>query len=70
MISQAGGLFLVGGLELKGVQRLMFHMSLIEGLFGGWVAGKMGEGSIGAGLKHLLILMCAGFLAFYLFVWR
>jgi flagellar protein FlaJ len=70
MMSQAGGLFLGGGLELKGVQRLMFHMSLIEGLFGGLVAGKMGEGSIGAGLKHSLILMCAGFLAFYLFVWR
>jgi len=48
----------------------MFHLSLIEGFFAGLIAGKMGEGSMGAGLKHSLILIVIGFLAFFLLVWH
>jgi len=29
----------------------------------------MGEASMGAGLKHVLILMVFGFVTFYFFVW-
>ena len=43
---------------------LFFHMSAIQAFFGGLVAGKMGEGTIGGGLKHSVILLACGFLAF------
>ena len=49
--------------------RIFFHMSVIQGFFGGLVAGKMGEGTIGAGLKHSAILMASGYIALKLVVW-
>jgi len=42
---------------------LFFHMNTIQAIFGGLVAGKMGEGTISAGLKHSVILLVAGYLA-------
>jgi flagellar protein FlaJ len=50
------------------LQRTFFHLTLIQGFFGGLVAGKMGEGSIGAGLKHSLIMMLLGYLALKFFL--
>lgn len=43
---------------------IFFHMSSIQGFFGGIVAGKMGEGTVGGGLKHSVILLTCGYLAF------
>jgi flagellar protein FlaJ len=43
---------------------IFFHMSSIQAFFGGLVAGKMGEGTIGGGLKHSVILLTCGYLAF------
>lgn len=45
-------------------KRTFFHMSAIQAFFGGLVAGKMGEGTVSAGLKHSLILMMCGYLVF------
>jgi len=42
--------------------RLFFHMSFLQALFGGLVAGKMGEGTMSGGLKHSVILLVAGYL--------
>lgn len=42
---------------------LFFYMSVVQALFGGLVAGKMGEGTVSAGLKHSVILLSAGYLA-------
>jgi flagellar protein FlaJ len=50
------------------MQRLFMHLSLIQGFFGGLVAGKMGEGTISAGLKHSLVMMLLGFVALKLFL--
>jgi len=36
-------------------------MSIIQAFFGGLVAGKMGEGTMNAGLKHSVILMASGY---------
>jgi flagellar protein FlaJ len=47
---------------------MFFQMTLIQAFFGGLVAGKMGEGTINAGLKHCLILMICGYLALKLFL--
>jgi flagellar protein FlaJ len=43
-------------------RRVFFHMSTIQAFFGGLMAGKMGEGTVGAGLKHSLILLTCGYL--------
>ena len=50
------------------MQRMFFHMTAIQAFFGGVVAGKMGEGTINAGLKHSLILMLCGYMALKLFL--
>lgn len=47
--------------------RVFFHMSVMQAFFGGLVAGKMGEGTVGAGLKHSVILIISGYLALRLF---
>jgi len=47
-------------------KRIFFHMTVIQGLSGGLVAGKMGEGTVSAGLKHSVILLTCGYLAFKL----
>lgn len=50
------------------MRSLFFHMTIVQAFFGGLVAGKMGEGTIIAGLKHSLILMLCGYLALTLFL--
>lgn len=43
-------------------RRIFFSMGAIQAFFGGLVAGKMGEGTVGAGLKHSVILLTCGYL--------
>jgi flagellar protein FlaJ len=50
------------------MHRIFFHMTSIQAFFGGLVAGKMGEGTVNAGLKHSLIMMLCGFIALKLFL--
>jgi flagellar protein FlaJ len=50
------------------MERLFFHMTSIQAFFGGLVAGKMGEGTINAGLKHSLLMMLCGYIALKLFL--
>jgi len=50
------------------IQRVFFQMMIIQAFFGGLVAGKMGEGTIAAGLKHSVILMLCGYIALKLFI--
>ncbi len=46
--------------------RMFFHMSVIQAFFSGLTAGKMGEGTVNAGLKHCVILLTSGYLVFKL----
>ena len=50
------------------MQQIFFHMTVIQAFFGGLVAGKMGEGTINAGLKHSLIMMFCGYIVLKLFL--
>ena len=50
------------------LQRTFLHMTLVQGFFGGLVAGKMGEGTMSAGLKHSLIMMILGYVALRFFI--
>lgn len=69
-MAEAGTMLLSGTMDLAEMQRSMFHLMIIEGFFGGLIAGKMGEGLIGAGLKHSLIMIILGFLIFYFIIWN
>ncbi|NWF87177.1 type II secretion system F family protein [Candidatus Bathyarchaeota archaeon] len=57
-----------GVMSPREMQRIFFHMTLIQAFFGGLVAGKMGEGTINTGLKHSLIMMFCGYIALKLFL--
>lgn len=46
----------LSGLNLPTVKSLFLQMALIEAIFGGLGAGKLGEGSFTAGFKHVLIM--------------
>jgi len=58
-----------GAIDIFALKKIFFHTAVIESFFGGLIAGKMGEGSLGAGMKHALILMLISFLTFAVFVW-
>jgi flagellar protein FlaJ len=46
----------LAGLTLASVKDLFLQMALIEAIFGGFGAGKLGEGSFSGGFKHVLIM--------------
>lgn len=52
------------GLSLGQTKDLFLQMSLIESIFGGFGAGKLGEGSFVAGFKHVLIMAAATLVVF------
>jgi len=71
--TSAGGGGFFGGASLVDIEHLkqvLFHATVIQGIFGGLIAGKMSEAKLGAGLKHTVLLLLLTFLAFFLFVWR
>lgn len=49
----------LSGLTLPTVKSLFLQMALIEAIFGGLGAGKLGEGSFSSGFKHVLIMAVA-----------
>ena len=44
--------------------RLFFHALVVQGLFGGIVTGKLGEGKLVAGLKHSVFFMVVAVIAY------
>jgi flagellar protein FlaJ len=64
-----GGIFGGAGLDIKFLNRTLFHATVVEGILGGLIAGKMSEAHLGAGLKHSLMLLLITFTSFLMFVW-
>ena len=58
----------LAGMTLASVKDLFLQMALIEAIFGGFGAGKLGEGSFTAGFKHVLIMAAATVAIFVLVV--
>ena len=50
------------------IRTYFYHISLLEALISGLVSGKMGEGTIFAGLKHVAILLISTILTFHLLI--
>ena len=68
--TEVGGmaLFSMPTVSPMDLRRTFLHLTLVQGFFGGLVAGKMGEGSISAGLKHSLVMMLLGYVALKFFL--
>jgi hypothetical protein len=43
--------------NVAGLQLIFFHLMVIEAVFAGLIAGKMGEGDAKIGLRHSCILL-------------
>lgn len=52
------------GVNVSEISTLMFHMSLVEAIFGGLAAGKISSGSFIAGIKHVVIMVVIAVIAF------
>jgi len=66
---EIGNFALVGNpIDSEILKRVSYHLAAIISIFGGVVAGKIGEGSLTAGLKHSSILLLITFVVFHFFV--
>ncbi len=72
-VAAIGGTSLAGILGTPDIQNVnlsqdLFYLVIINGFLGGLVIGKVSESSMKHGIKHALILILVGFLAWTLFV--
>lgn len=51
--------------NVQDIIKTIFHMSLVEAVIGGLAAGKIGESSFIAGVKHIVIMVVIAVVAFY-----
>ncbi len=63
-LSMAGQLSNIGTMSLDTLDRVLYHICLVQGICSGLIAGMMGESSIRAGVKHSCILIIAALIAF------
>ncbi len=62
--AQIGPLSRLGAFPFMAIGRLLYHTCLIQAILSGLIAGQMGEGSLGAGVKHSCILLITALIAF------
>jgi flagellar protein FlaJ len=58
----------LGGINLPGLKQAFLQMGLMESVFGGLGAGKLGEASFAAGFKHVIALAVLNIVVFTIFV--
>ncbi|MDI9643533.1 MAG: type II secretion system F family protein [Archaeoglobales archaeon] len=65
-VQSAGGgqLSILQNVDVVTYRNVFMHAAVFQGLFGGIVAGVMGEGSISSGLKHSLIMVLIAYIGF------
>jgi flagellar protein FlaJ len=59
-----GQLSILQNVDVLTYRNVFMHAAIFQGLFGGLVAGVMGEGSLSSGLKHSLIMMLIAYVGF------
>ncbi|HXW98391.1 MAG TPA: type II secretion system F family protein [Methanomicrobiales archaeon] len=62
--TKGGALIKSQSLSADTFKLLVYHATLIQGVFSGLLAGHMGEGSLTAGVKHVCILVIIALVAF------
>ncbi|MCH8859607.1 MAG: type II secretion system F family protein [Thaumarchaeota archaeon] len=62
-----GGMFTsIINMDIEALNTILFNMSLIEAVFGGLAAGKIGSGNYVSGMKHIIIMIVMAVVAFAL----
>ena len=63
-----GGAFFssIKDVNFAALNQILFNMSIIEAVFGGLVAGKIGAGTYVAGVKHIIVMIVMAIVAFML----
>ena len=64
--SNAGIFSSLANLEIKEITSILFNMAIVEAVFGGLAAGKIGSGSYVSGVKHIVIMIVIAIIAFSL----
>ncbi len=64
--SNAGIFSSLANLEIKALNSILFNMAIVEAVFGGLAAGKIGSGSYVSGVKHIVIMVVIAIVAFSL----
>ena len=54
----------LSGVEIKQLDAILFNMAVIESIFGGLAAGKIGTGSYVSGIKHVVVMIIIAVIAF------
>ena len=64
--TKSGGGFLssISNMDIKSLNQVLFNMSIIEAVFGGIAAGKIGSGTYVAGIKHIIVMIVMAVVAF------
>jgi flagellar protein FlaJ len=63
-LTNAGPLSGIGSVPIETFGRLLYHACLMQAIFSGLIAGQMGEGSLGAGVKHASVLLLISIITF------
>lgn len=56
----------ISGVKVNDLDSILFNMSIIESVFGGLAAGKIGTGSYVSGIKHVIVMIVIAVIAFAL----
>jgi len=65
--SQEGGFFSsIQDMDIDQLNEILFNMSIIEAVFGGLAAGKIGTGTFVGGIKHIVVMIVMAVGAFML----
>lgn len=54
----------LSGVKITELDAILFNMSIIESIFGGLAAGKIGTGSYVSGIKHVIVMIVIAVIAF------
>ncbi|MCX8181727.1 MAG: type II secretion system F family protein [Candidatus Methanomethyliaceae archaeon] len=64
IIQLSGTIIFTAQASYEEYRRVFFYMTIIQAITSGLVAGKMGEGTMSAGLKHIVIMLFLTLLMF------
>lgn len=57
----------LSGVDVGQIDSILLNMAIIEAIFGGIAAGKIGSGSYVAGIKHVIVMIVIAVIAFMAF---
>jgi len=64
---QTGMFSSLADLEIGELDKILFNMAIIQAVFGGLAAGKIGSGNYVSGIKHIVIMVIMAVIAFNAF---